>query len=414
MAVSRCSITARSGPARGRSSSSKRASAGKWRRNRCGSWSASCRPSGSKSRTALATLLSVDPADLVFVRNATEAVNAVLRSLRFVPGDEILVTDHGYNACRNVAAYVAERSGARLAVAEVPLAVRGPEEIVDRVLAACTPRVRLALLDHVTSPTALVFPIQRLVHELKRRGVETLVDGAHAPGMLPLDLTAIGAAYYAGNGHKWLCGPKGVGFLHVRRDRQEGIEPAVISHGYNTRRSEQPRLHAAFDWTGTDDPTPALCLAASIRWLDGLGDGGLAGLMRRNHELAVAGRRLLCRIAAAGAALSRGDARRDGRDRASPAWRTAAGRQLRDPSASDPAFGGVWDRGADLLLAGPASSSLADLRPGLQQSPAVPPAWGSPGAIAVKNEAEPPRRRDAEKSFCYFRLCVSCASAVNL
>ncbi len=247
-----------------------------------------------QARTALAALLSVDPADLVFVRNVTEAVNAVLRSLRFVPGDEILVTDHGYNACRNVAAYVAERSGAKLAVAEIPLAVRGPEEIVDRVLAACTARVRLALLDHVTSPTALVFPIQRLVCELRRRGVETLVDGAHAPGMLPLDLTAIGAAYYAGNGHKWLCGPKGVGFLHVRRDRQEGIEPAVISHGYNTRRPEQPRLHAAFDWTGTDDPTPVVCLAASIRWLGGLSKDGLAGLMRRNHELAVAGRRLLC------------------------------------------------------------------------------------------------------------------------
>jgi len=247
-----------------------------------------------EARTTLATLLCVDPADLVFVRNVTEAVNAVLRSLRFDPGDEILVTDHGYNACRNVAEYVAERCGAKLAVAEVPLAVRGPEEIVDRVLAACSARVKLALLDHVTSPTALVFPIQRLVHELRRRGVETLVDGAHAPGMLPLDLTAIGAAYYAGNGHKWLCGPKGVGFLHVRRDRQEGIEPAVISHGYNTRRPDQPRLHAAFDWTGTGDPTPALCLAASIRWLDGLSEDGLAGLMRRNHELAVAGRRLLC------------------------------------------------------------------------------------------------------------------------
>jgi isopenicillin-N epimerase len=249
-----------------------------------------------ESRATLATLFSVDPADLVFVRNATEAVNAVLRSLRFGPEDEILVTDHGYNACRNVAAYVAQRFGAKLAVAEVPLAIRGPEDIVDRVLAACTARVRLALLDHVTSPTALVFPIQRLVHELRQRGVETLVDGAHAPGMLPLDLTEIGAAYYAGNGHKWLCGPKGVGFLHVRRDRQEGIEPAVISHGYNTRRPDQPRLHAAFDWTGTDDPTPALCLAAAIRWLKGLSEGGLAGLMRRNHELAVAGRLLLCQL----------------------------------------------------------------------------------------------------------------------
>jgi isopenicillin-N epimerase len=179
-------------------------------------------------------------------------------------------------------------------VAKVPLAVRGAEEIVGHVLAACGPRVRLAMLDHVTRPTALVFPIQRLVHELRRRGVETLVDGAHAPGMLPLDLTAIGAAYYAGNGHKWLCGPKGVGFLHIRRDRQEGIEPAVISHGYNTRRPEQPRHHAAFDWTGTDDPTPVVCLAASIRWLDGLHQDGLAGLMRRNRDLAIAGRRHLC------------------------------------------------------------------------------------------------------------------------
>jgi isopenicillin-N epimerase len=249
-----------------------------------------------EARASLASLLHVDPADLVFVRNVTEAVNAVLRSLRFGPGDEILVTDHGYNACRNVAAYVAERSGATLAVAEVPLTVRDPEEIVDRVLAACGPRVRLALLDHVTSPTALVFPIERLVHELKQRGVETLVDGAHAAGMVPLDLTAIGAAYYGGNGHKWLCGPKGVGFLHVRRDRQEGIEPAVISHGYNTRRPDQPRLHAAFDWTGTDDPSPVLCLAASIRWLAALSEDGLPGVMRRNHALAVAGRRLLCEL----------------------------------------------------------------------------------------------------------------------
>ena len=246
-----------------------------------------------ESRRVLAELVAADPSDMVFVRNATAGVNGVLRSLKFNSGDELLVTDHAYNACRNVVDFVADRAGIKVVTVSVPLPIGSDDEIVDRLLACVSDRTRLALLDHVASPTAVVFPIERLVAELDRCGVDALVDGAHVPGMLPLDLDRIGAAYYVGNCHKWLCTPKGTGFLHVRSDKQSGVEPTVISHGYNTPRRGRNRLHTAFDWTGTDDPTGWLCLPEAIRFLSSLSPDGLAGLMRRNHRLAVAARRTI-------------------------------------------------------------------------------------------------------------------------
>ncbi|MFH1918290.1 MAG: aminotransferase class V-fold PLP-dependent enzyme [Planctomycetota bacterium] len=263
-------------------------------RNPIGFFMRQMEPLVNQSRAALAGLLGADPADVVFVRNVTEAVNGVLRSLRFQPGDELLVTDHAYNACRNVVEFVARRAGAEVVVAAVPLPVASAGEVVDRVMARVSGRTRLAVLDHVASPTAMIFPIETLIRELDRRGVDTLVDGAHAPGMVRLELDRIAAAYYTGNCHKWLCAPKGAGFLHVHRDRQAEIHPAVISHGYNMRRPERSRLHDEFDWTGTGDPTPWLCVADAIRFLEGLVDGGIEALMRKNHELALAGQQILC------------------------------------------------------------------------------------------------------------------------
>jgi len=246
------------------------------------------------ARAEVARLIAARAEDVVFVPNATSAVNAVLRSLEFAPGEELLTTDHAYNACHNVLVEVARRSGARVIVAPLPFPIRGPEEVVAAILAHLTPRTRLALLDHVTSPTALRLPLEQLIPALTARGVETLVDGAHAPGMLPLDVPALGASYYTGNLHKWLCAPRGTGFLYVRTDRQEAIQPAVISHGYNTRRPGRSVLHDRFDWPGTADFTAWLCAGDAIRWCASLFPGGLLELMQKNHALAVAARRLLC------------------------------------------------------------------------------------------------------------------------
>ncbi len=266
--------------------------------NRCSSWHAISKRLLDEARAALAAFVGAAPSDLAFVANATAGVNAVLRSLVFAPGDELLTTDHAYGACRNALDFVAERSGAVVVTAKVPFPIDGPEAVLQAVLANVGPRTRLALLDHVTSPTGLVFPIAELVAALAARGVATLVDGAHAVGMLPLDVAAIGAAYYAGNCHKWLCAPKSVGFLHVRRDLQEHVRPLAISHGARLRRPDRSRFLVEFDWTGTIDPTPALCVPEAIRMLGAVLPGGWPALRERNRALALAGRRVLAAVLA--------------------------------------------------------------------------------------------------------------------
>lgn len=247
----------------------------------------------AEARDTLGAFLRANPDDLAFVPNATAGVNAVLRSLEFRPGDELLTTSHVYPACRKAMEFVAARTGARVVVASIPFPLTGEDDVVAPALDAVTPRTRLALLDHVTSPTAVVFPVERLVAELRERGVETLVDGAHAPGMVPVDLDRLGAAFYTGNAHKWLCAPKGAAFLHVRRDVQASIHPTTISHGYSAADAGA-RFRAEFDWTGTCDPTPWLSIPAAIACLGTLLPGGWPEVMSRNHVLALDARAILC------------------------------------------------------------------------------------------------------------------------
>lgn len=246
-----------------------------------------------EAREDLAQFVGADADDLAFVPNATAGVNTVVRSLQFEPGDELLTTNHAYNACAN-ALRLHEPRGVKVVVAQVPWPVRGPQQVADAVLAAVTPRTRLVLLDHVTSPTGLVFPVGEIVRALNGRGIDTLVDGAHAPGMLPLNLRDLGAAYYTGNCHKWMCTPKGSALLHVRRDKQGSIRPLGISHGANAQRTDRSRFRLEFDWGGTDDPTPYLCIPAALKFFAEVLPGGFPEVMKHNHALAVRGQKILC------------------------------------------------------------------------------------------------------------------------
>ena len=242
------------------------------------------------AKERLGAFVGADSRDLAFVTNATTGVNAVVRSLRFQPGDELLTTDHAYNACRNALEWVAQRDGATVVVAEVPFPLEDGSEIIAPILDAVTDRTRLALIDHVTSPTGLLFPIRDLVAALEAQGIDTVVDGAHAPGMVPIDIEEIGAAYYAGNCHKWMCAPKGAGFLWVRRDRQERIVPVVVSHGANSERKDRSRFQLLFDWVGTSDLSPYLAVGAAIDFMDGIHPDGWKGVMAANHRLALGAR----------------------------------------------------------------------------------------------------------------------------
>jgi isopenicillin-N epimerase len=246
----------------------------------------------ARARERVAEFVGADADDLVFTSNATEGVNAVLRSLDLAPDDEILVTNHGYRACANVVRFVTERTGARAVLVDVPFPIADPEQVVAAILRAQSPRTRLCLVDHVTSNTGLVFPIARIVTALRERGVEALVDGAHAPGMVDVALNDLGAAYYAANFHKWGCAPKGAAMLWVRRDLQARVIPGVISHGYGAPLEH--RYRALFDWTGTRDPTPWLCIPHALDWLSSLFGGGFAEVRARNRELALEARDVLC------------------------------------------------------------------------------------------------------------------------
>lgn len=222
--------------------------------------------------------------DFGLVTNATEGVNAVLHSLRFAPGDELLTTSHVYNAVRQAMKFTCARSGAVYREVDVPLPVRAAGDVTDAVVRALTDRTRLVVIDHITSPTAMVFPAEQIVAACAARGVDVLVDGAHAPGMIPLDVQSTGAAYYSGNLHKWSFAPRGAAFLWVRPDRQAQIHPAIISHHYNEGFCRE------FSWQGTRDLSAWLAVPRALQFTAELGG---ERVREHNHAMAVWAHQLL-------------------------------------------------------------------------------------------------------------------------
>lgn len=218
----------------------------------------------AEARATLAAYLGADAANLVFVPNATHGVNIVARSLDLQPGDEVLGTDHEYGAVARTWRFICGQRGATYRAQHIPLPVTTPDAIVDQLFAGVTERTRAVVVSHITSQTALAFPVAAICRRARELGILTVVDGAHAPGQIDLALDALGADFYAGNLHKWLCAPKGAAFLYARPERQAMPQPLVVSWGYEPREPGPSPFIDLFDWIGTDDPSAYLSVPAAI------------------------------------------------------------------------------------------------------------------------------------------------------
>ncbi|MBT4970815.1 MAG: aminotransferase class V-fold PLP-dependent enzyme [Bacteroidetes bacterium] len=242
-----------------------------------------------ESKEKLANFVGAATENIVFVRNATTGVNTVLKSLKFNAGDEIICCNHIYPGVRNTLNYLKERYSIVIREAEIPFQLQSNQPLIDAFIELQSEQTKLVLIDHISSPTAIVFPVQEIVNHFNEFEIDTLVDGAHAPGTVALSLDEMGAAYYTGNCHKWICSPKGSAFLFVRKDKQENIKPLTTSllHGKNIDFDQQ------FSWQGTEDPTAYLCIGDAIGFMEGIYPDKWPGIMQHNHNLAIEARSLI-------------------------------------------------------------------------------------------------------------------------
>ncbi len=237
----------------------------------------------AEARSKLAGYLSVGADDVVYVSNVTTALNIVARSLPLEPGDEILTTDHEYGALERTWTFVSEHRQARLVVRKLPVPLADPDAVVDAIWAGVTDRTRVLFLSHITSPTAVTLPIELLIARARAAGIWTVVDGAHAPGQIDLDLQDLGVDFYGGNCHKWLSSPKGAGFLYARPELQHLIEPVVVSWGWRPRDPWSTPFVDALQRQGTHDPSAYLSVPDAIAYQQ---ERDWSGVRRECHELA--------------------------------------------------------------------------------------------------------------------------------
>ena len=222
-----------------------------------------------QSRSVLGEYLNAEPADLVYIPNATHGVNIIAHSLQLNPGDEILTTDHEYGACDYTWEFICEKTGAKYLHQPIPLPVHSEEEIVEQFWQGVTPQTKTLYLSHITSPTALRLPVEEICSRARQAGILTIVDAAHSPGQIPVDLQKLNADMVFGNAHKWLLNVKGSAFLYVRRELQPLIEPLIVSWGYHPTPeiATGSRFIDLLQWTGTKDPTAALTIPNAIQFM---------------------------------------------------------------------------------------------------------------------------------------------------
>lgn len=237
-----------------------------------------------ESRVALGEYLNADPDDLVYIPNATHGINIIARSLDLKPGDEILTSDHEYGACDYAWEFNCDKTGAQYVHQSIPLPVRAEEEIVEQFWQGVTPRTRVIYLSYITSSTALRLPVDKICRRARECGILTVIDAAHAPGQIPVDLQALGADIVFGNCHKWMMAPKGSAFLYARRELQDLIQPLVVSWGTHPTPDigTGSRFIDILQWTGTKDPTAALAVPVAIQFMQ---DHDWAEVRRQCHSL---------------------------------------------------------------------------------------------------------------------------------
>jgi len=247
----------------------------------------------AQARATLGSFVGADGDDLAFVPNATHAINIVARSLDLGPGDEVLATDHEYGAVARSWRFVCEQRGARYVVQPIRLPLSHPDEVVEQIWAGVTSRTRVILVSHITSPTALIFPVAAICRRAREAGIVSVIDGAHAPGQIDLDLTALDADFYAGNCHKWLCAPKGSGFLYARRELQTLLQPLIVSWGWHPEVAGKTPFIDYFGWSGTADPAAYLSVPAAIAFQK---EHGWQDVRMACRELLAIGRRQIAAL----------------------------------------------------------------------------------------------------------------------
>jgi isopenicillin-N epimerase len=218
------------------------------------------------SRSALADFLNCPVEDVVYFPNPTTAINMVARSLTLKPGDEILTSDHEYGAMDRTWNFIAEKTGARYLAQPIPLPVTDHETFIETFWQGVTPRTRVIFLSHITSQTALIFPIAEICRKAREAGILTIIDGAHAPGQIPVDLLKISPDVYTGACHKWMCAPKGAAFLYARKEVQAWLDPLVVSWGYQAEHPSDSQFVDHHEWQGTRDISAFLSVPAAIRF----------------------------------------------------------------------------------------------------------------------------------------------------